>query len=155
MNTKTQSRNLPAGWTGSRVDIDLSSVPTLPPDSHYQAILVVDHPASRMRHGLELGIHHDEHGEWTAWAVRGHVDDYSGGWIWKELGDCHTQGMDPILYLIDELHSEAERTLDEIGECTDDAAKAVPEPVLRKLAQNLTEADEHLAEAHRRATKGT
>ncbi len=155
MANDPQNRNLPAGWTGTLVEIDLSSVPTLPPDSFYQASLVVDHPASQEEHGLELAIHQNDRGEWTASAKRGHRDSHSQSWIWKELGDCNTQDMDPILRLIDELDLEAERTIEDISDRPDGDPNAVPAPVLRKLAQHLTEAAEHLAEAHRRATKGT
>ena len=63
MKTSIENLNLSTGWTGELINVDLRTVPTLPPDSISSAFLVFDYPDSRVLSGLQVCLSRSESGE--------------------------------------------------------------------------------------------
>jgi hypothetical protein len=93
----TEIRNFPPQWTGELTTIDLSTLEALPPDTHLQATLVIDHPDSPGLHALSAYLIRHECGRWESYVNHGYCLPNHGGWDWDEMGDTGEWSAQPPL----------------------------------------------------------
>ena len=154
-NTEAKSRNLPPGWTGTLVELDLRTISTLPCDSYFDGVLQINHPESKFLLGLRACLSRGGTGEWCSWVVQGYADNGSGRWQWQDAGDPVSANEPPIIDLINELRLSAERLAEQHSYYPWVVPEEFSESVLETLVQHLEEAADHLKEAYQRATSAT